>query len=361
MASPLFEPFTLRSMTTRNRIWVPPMCQYSVEQQDGKPTAYHVSHYGALARGGAGAVIVEMTGVEPAARISPYCLGLWSDEHIEAFKPVVDAIHAGGAKAGIQIAHAGRKASTPGELVPHDGGSLGEDEGGWVTLAPSALAYPGLKEPEELTEEKIDDLVQAFAAAAARAVAAGFDFIEIHGAHGYLMTQFLSPLSNQRDDSYGGSLENRARFARRVARAMRDVMPAEMPLIVRLSATEFVDGGITVEETSQVVRWLAEDGVDFADISTSGNYPAKINVYAGYQVPMAAQVKRESGLPVGAVGMINSPRLAEFIVGSGQADVVLVGREALRNPAFALRWADELKVDIDYVPAQYHRAWRTRR
>lgn len=361
MTSPLFEPFTLRSMTTRNRLWIPPMCQYSVDQQDGKPTAYHMSHYGALARGGAGAVIVEMTGVEPAARISPYCLGLWSDDHVEAFKPVVDAIHAGGAKAGIQIAHAGRKASTPGELVPHDGGSLGEGEGGWVTLAPSALAYPGMKEPQALTEEKIDDLVQAFAAAAARAVAAGFDFIEIHGAHGYLITQFLSPLSNQREDSYGGSLDNRARFARRVARAMREVMPAEMPLIVRLSATEFVEGGITVEETSQVVRWLAEDGVDFADISTSGNYPAKIKVYAGYQVPMAAQVRRESGLPVGAVGMINSPRLAEFIVGSGQADVVLVGREALRNPAFALHWADKLKAEIDYVPAQYRRAWGTRR
>lgn len=361
MTSPLFEPLTLRSMTTRNRLWVPPMCQYSVEQKDGKPTPYHISHYGALARGGAGAVIVEMTGIEPAARISPYCLGLWSDEHTEAFKPLVEAIHAGGAKAGIQIAHAGRKASTPGELLKHGSASLGEDEGGWVTLAPSAVAYPGLKEPQALSKEKIDSLVQDFAAAASRAVAAGFDFIEIHGAHGYLLTQFLSPLSNQRDDEYGGSLENRARFVRKVACAMREVMPEDMPLLVRLSATEFVEGGITLEETSQVVGWLAEDGVDFADISTSGNYPARISVYAGYQVPMAAQVRRESGLPVGAVGMIHSPQLAEFIVGSGQADVVLVGREALRNPAFALHWAQELGADIDYAPAQYARAWRTRR
>lgn len=338
------------------------MCQYSVEKKDGKPTAYHISHYGALACGGAGAVIVEMTNVEPEGRISPYCLGLWSDEHTEAFKPVVEAIHAGGAKAGVQIAHAGRKASTTGELVKREGSdSLPIDEGGWKTKAPSAIAYPSLKEPLELTETQIDELVKAYGSAATRAVEAGFDLLEIHGAHGYLITEFLSPLSNQREDSYGGSLENRARLVRRVAQKMRANMPENMPLLVRLSSTEFVDGGITVEETAQVAAWLKQDGVDMADISTSGNYPTQMKIYAGYQTPMAAQVKRDASIPVAAVGMINSPRLAEYIVGSEQADVVLVGREALRNHSFALEWAKELNVDIDYIPTQYRRAWNTRR
>lgn len=361
MASPLFDTFTVRSMTTRNRIWIPPMCQYSVEKRDGVPTSYHEHHYNALARGGAGAVIVEMTNVLPEGRISPLCLGIWSDEHTQAHRRVVQAIHDGGAKAGVQIAHAGRKASSVSEREKRDGGSLSIEEGGWETFAPSAIAYPGLKETTELTEDRIDEIVEAFGVAAARAVEAGYDFLEIHGAHGYLLTQFLSPLSNKREDSYGGSLENRARMIRRVTRAMRANMPADMPLLVRLSATEFVDGGITVEETAQVAAWLKEDGVDMADISTSGNYPSPIKVYAGYQTPMAAQVKREADIPVAAVGMINSPRLAEYIVGSEQADVVLVGREALRNASFALNWAKELNADIDYVPSQYLRAWNTRR
>lgn len=361
MTSPIFEPFTVRSMTTHNRLWVPPMCQYSVDEKDGIPTNYHEHHYNALSRGGAGAVIVEMTSVLPEGRISPLCLGLWSDEHTAAHARIVQAIHDGGAKAGVQIAHAGRKASTVAERISRDGGSLSIEEGGWETFAPSAIAYPGLKETTALTEERIGEIVEAFGAAAQRAVKAGYDFLEIHGAHGYLITQFLSPLSNQRTDEYGGSLENRARLIRRVARAMRAQMPADMPLLVRLSATEFVEGGITVEETAQVAAWLKEDGVDMADISTSGNYPAPIKVYAGYQTPMAAQVKREADIPVAAVGMINSPRLAEYIVGSEQADVVLVGREALRNSSFALSWAKELKVDVDYAPSQYLRAWNTRR
>lgn len=361
MSSPLFETFTVRGMTTRNRLWIPPMCQYSVDKQDGAPTSYHEHHYAALAKGGVGAVIVEMTGVLPEGRISPFCLGLWSDEHTEAHRRVVQAIHDGGAKAGVQIAHAGRKASSVDERTSRDGGSLSIEEGGWETFAPSALAYPGLKEATALTSERIDEIVEAFGKAASRAVEAGYDFLEIHGAHGYLLTQFLSPLSNQREDEYGGSLENRARMIRRVARAMRENMPEDMPLLVRLSATEFLEGGITVEETAQVVTWLKQDGVDMADISTSGNYPAEIRVYAGYQVPMAAQVKKDAATPVAAVGMINSPRLAEYIVGSEQADVVLVGREALRNPSFALHWAKELNVEVDYAPSQYARAWRTRR
>ncbi|WP_255521945.1 hypothetical protein [Rothia sp. ZJ932] len=204
-------------------------------------------------------------------------------------------------------------------------------------------------------------MVEAYGAAAARAVEAGYDFLEIHGAHGYLLTQFLSPLSNKRADEYGGSLENRARMIRRVARAMRASMPEEMPLLVRLSATEYLEGGITVEETAQVASWLKEDGVDMADISTSGNYPAEIRVFAGYQSHFAAQVKHNAQIPVAAVGMINSPRLAEYLVGSEQADVVLVGREALRNASFALEWAREMKENVDYAPGQYARAWNTRR
>ncbi|GGH57929.1 NADH:flavin oxidoreductase/NADH oxidase [Rothia aerolata] len=362
MASPLFEEFTVKNMTTRNRIWNPPMCQYSVEKQDGIPTSYHEHHYSALARGGAGAVIVEMTNVLPEGRISPFCSGLWSDEHTKAHARLVQAIHDGGAKAGVQIAHAGRKASTGGELHSEKPNvSLSEEEGGWETFGPSAVAYPGLKKPTALTLERIDEIVEAFGAAAARAVEAGYDFLEIHGAHGYLLMQFLSPLSNKRDDEYGGSLENRARMIRRVAVEMRKNMPADMPLLARLSATEFVEGGLTVEEIAQVAAWLKEDGVDMADISTSGNYPAEIKVYAGYQTPMAAQVKREADIPVAAVGMINSPRLAEYIVGSGQADVVLVGREALRNASTPLEWARELKQEVDYSPKQYRRAWNTRR
>lgn len=363
MISPLFEPFTIRSMTTRNRLWVPPMCQYSVTECDGLPTAYHIGHYSSLARGGAGAVIVEMTNIEPAGRISPNCLGLWSDEHTEAFKPVVEAIQVSGAKAGIQIAHAGRKASTPGEITARGGtrGSLSIGDGGWQTLAPSAIAFPGYDEPQALSSEKIEELVVAFGVAAERAVAAGFDFIEIHGAHGYLLTQFLSPLSNVRTDEYGGSLENRARFIRNVARQIRSLIPETMPLLVRLSASEFVEGGITVEETAQVVRWLKEDGVDMADVSAGGNYPAKIRVFAGYQTPLASQIRSETQLPVATVGMINSPRLAEYIIGAQQADVVLVGREALRRPSFVLDWAQELNQEIDYYPVQYQRAWNTRR
>ncbi|MFW0119287.1 NADH:flavin oxidoreductase/NADH oxidase [Rothia sp. P5764] len=363
MVSPLFEPFTLGSMSTRNRLWVPPMCQYSVTEGDGLATAYHVGHYSALARGGAGAVIVEMTDIEPQGRISPNCLGLWSDQHTEAFKPVVQAIQAAGAKAGIQIGHAGRKASTAGEIATRGGhkGTLSPQEGGWQTLAPSAIAYPGYDQPQALSLEKIEELVEAFGAAAERALAAGFDFIEIHGAHGYLLTQFLSPLSNERTDDYGGSLENRARFIRRVVRLMRSRIPETMPLLVRLSASEFVEGGITPEETVQVVQWLKEDGLDMADVSAGGNYPAKIRVFAGYQTPLAHQIRQQAEIPVAAVGMINSPRLAEYIVGSGQADIVLVGREALRRPSFALEWAQELKEDIDYYPAQYQRAWNTRR
>lgn len=361
MASQLFEPITLRDVQFRNRLWVPPMCQYSALNKDGVPTSWHEVHYASMARGGAGAIVVEMTNVEPEGRISPHCLGLWNDEQKEAFVPIVQGIKAAGARAGIQIGHAGRKASTHPEWGTDGSGSLAEDEGGWPTVGPSAVAFPGLKDPEELDTENIKRLVKAYGDAAARAVDAGFEFLEIHGAHGYLLTEFLSPLSNERTDEYGGSLENRARFLLAVADAMRQRMPEGMPLLARLSATEWVDGGITVDETVQIARWLKEHGVDMIDVSTGGNYPAKISVFPGYQVPAATRIKNEADIPVSAVGMINEPRTAEFLVSSGQTDVIMNGREILRDHAYPLHAAAELKAEIDYVPPQYQRAYRTRR
>ena len=361
MASALFDTITLRELEFRNRLWVPPMCQYAATTKDGVPNKWHEIHYASIARGGAGAVVVEMTNVEAAGRISPHCLGLWNDEQQEAFKPIVAGIKDAGARAGIQIAHAGRKASTHPEWGIGGSGSLANDEGGWDTAAPSALAFPGLKEPLALDEENIQLLVRAYGESARRAVEAGFDFLEIHGAHGYLITEFLSPLSNEREDRYGGSLENRARFLLEVTDAMRAQMPASMPLLARLSATEWVDGGITVDETVQVARWLKEHGVDMVDVSTGGNYPAKIGVHAGYQVPAATRIKNEADIPVSAVGMINEARTADFIVSTGQADVVMVGREILRDHAFPLHAAAELHADIDDVPAPYRRAYATRK
>ncbi|MDO4916387.1 MAG: NADH:flavin oxidoreductase/NADH oxidase [Rothia sp. (in: high G+C Gram-positive bacteria)] len=361
MTTKLFEPLTLRELEFRNRLWVPPMCQYSATHKDGIPNSWHTVHYTSMARGGAGAIIVEMTNVEAAGRISPHCLGLWNDEQQEAFTPIVEGIKAAGARAGIQIGHAGRKASTYPEWGTDGSGSLNNGDGGWDTVAPSAIAFPGLKEPRALSTDEIHQLVAAFGDSARRAVAAGFDFLEIHGAHGYLITEFLSPLSNERTDEFGGSLKNRARFLLLVADAMRAQMPEDMPLLARLSATEWVDGGITVEETVQVASWLKDHGVDLIDVSTGGNYPGKISVHAGYQTPAATQVKNEAQIPVSAVGMINEARLADFIVSTDQADVVMMGREILRDHAFPLHAAKELGAEIDYIPAQYQRAYRTRR
>ena len=280
MTKAVFEPITLRNLTVRNRLWAPPMCQYSAVDADGMVQPWHVEHYGSLARGGFGAVIVEATGVVPEGRITPHCLGLWDDDQIEGMTRITERIHAHGAAAGIQLAHAGRKASvvpewghpgTPGTTIP-------VSEGGWVTKAPSAVAMPGLATPEALDEEGIDAVVEAFATAATRAVEAGFDLIQIHSAHGYLLHEFLSPLSNQRTDSYGGSLENRARLLLRVVDAIRAVVDDTFPVMVRISGTEWLPGGFDVDETAQVIAWCAEHGVDMADISSAGNHPAEIPV-----------------------------------------------------------------------------------
>ncbi|KTR04350.1 NADH:flavin oxidoreductase/NADH oxidase [Curtobacterium luteum] len=356
MTHVLFEPITIRDLTVRNRIWVSPMCQYSVEAQDGVPTPWHLVHLGSFAKGGAGAVVVEATGVVPEGRISPQDLGLWNDEQRDAFRPIVDFVHSQGAAAGIQLAHAGRKASTfrPWES---EHGSVPVEQGGWQTVAPSADAFDGYAEPRELAAEDVRVVALSFAAAARRAVDAGFDLVELHAAHGYLLHQFLSPLSNHREDHYGGSLENRARALLEVLDAVRAEVGEGFPVVVRFSATDWVDGGLTLDETVQVARWAAEHGADLADVSTGGNVSsAPIPVGPGYQVPFAAAVKREAGIGTIAVGMISEAFQAEQVVATGQADVVMVGREFLRDPSFALRAAVELGVRVDYEPQQYHRA-----
>lgn len=356
MTHALFEPITIRDLTVRNRLWVSPMCQYSVERQDGVPTPWHLVHLGGFAKGGAGAVVVEAAGVVPEGRISPQDVGLWNDEQRDAFRPIVDFLHAQGAAAGIQLAHAGRKASTH-RPWSEASGSVPEAEGGWATVAPSAVAFDGYAVPRELETEDIRVVALAFAAAARRAVEAGFDLVELHAAHGYLLHQFLSPLSNHRTDAYGGSLENRARALLETIDAVRAEVGEGFPVVVRFSATDWVDGGLTVEDTVQVASWAAEHGADLADVSTGGNVAkAPIPVGPGYQVPFAETVKREAGIGTIAVGMISSAFQAEQVVATGQADVVMVGREFLRDPSFALRAAAELGVAIDYEPQQYHRA-----
>lgn len=362
MTPRLFEPLSLRDITVRNRIWVPPMCQYSCDARDGVATSWHMAHLGALARGGAGAVIAEATAVSPEGRISPEDLGLWNAQQQEALAPVAAFMRSQGAVPGIQLAHAGRKASTYRPFA-HDSqgdpleGSVPQERGGWVTYGPSAVAYPGLATPEALSQAQIARVVSDFADAAARAVAAGFELIEIHAAHGYLLHEFLSPLSNHRTDSYGGSLHNRGRVLREVMEAVRERVGERVLVAVRVSATDWHAEGLTVPETIQVLKSLAPWGVDVVDVSSGGNYPATIDVGPGYQVPVASEVREGTSLPVAAVGLITSGSQAEDILVSGQADVVLMGREALRDPHVALRAAAELGHRAQEVPQQYQRAW----
>jgi 2,4-dienoyl-CoA reductase-like NADH-dependent reductase (Old Yellow Enzyme family) len=352
----LFDPITLRGVSVRNRLWVTPMCQYSAEQQDGMPTDWHLVHLGSFARGGAGAVFTEATAVLPEGRISPQDLGLWNDAQRDAFARIVDFIHSQGAAAGIQLAHAGRKGSTF-RTWDERRGSVPADDGGWATVGPSAIAFNGYDEPAAITASGIAEIAEAFANAAVRAVAAGFDLIEIHAAHGYLLHQFLSPLSNTRTDNYGGTLANRARTLLETIDAVRAVVAEEIPLVVRFSATDWTEGGLTLEDTQTVAQWAAEHGADLADISSGGNVPsAHIPVGPGYQVPFATAVRTFSGVPTAAVGLIDEPHQAGQIIATGLADVVMVGRELLRDPNFALRAAAALGVTVDYAPKQYHRA-----
>lgn len=355
--SQLFTPITLRDVTIRNRAWVAPMCQYSAV--DGLPNDWHLVHLGSLARGGAGLVFTEATAVTPEGRISPEDTGLWNDEQQAAWARIVEFVHGQGATAGIQLAHAGRKASTYSGFT-HARGGVPDADGGWRPVAPSAVPFPGLREdPEPLTREGIAGVVTAFGDAAERAIAAGFDVLEVHAAHGYLLHEFCSPLSNHRDDEYGGGFEGRVRLVLEVVREIRSRVAAGVPVVVRLSATDWVEGGWTDDETVRLAALLREEGVDLIDTSTGGNAPADIPVGPGYQVPFARRVRTEAGIPSGAVGLITEPKQAEEILAEGSADVVLLARELLRDPHWPLRAAYELgETETDLWPVQYVRARR---
>jgi len=350
----LFEPLTLRGVTLPNRIAVSPMCEYS--STDGFANDWHLVHLGSRAVGGAGLVLTEASAVTAQGRISPQDLGIWKDQHVEMLARIARFIEDRGSVPGMQLAHAGRKASTPPPWENRSE-SLSEAEGGWQVVAPSSIPFePGCCVPTELSCEAIGEIVAAFAAAARRALEAGFRVVEIHAAHGYLLHQFLSPISNARTDGYGGSFENRTRAVREVVSAVRSVWPEELPLLLRVSATDWVEGGWDLEQTVELVRQLRPLGVDVVDCSSGGTVPkASIPLGPGYQTPFAAEIRRQTGVHTGAVGLITAPAQADTIVRTGQADVVFLARELLRDPYWPLRAARELRHTVPW-PAQYLRA-----
>ncbi len=349
----LFDPFDVRGVTLRNRIVVSPMCEYS--SADGFANDWHLVHLGSRAVGGAGLVMSEAAAVSPEGRITPHDLGIYRDEHIEMLSRIVAFVHGNGAKAGVQLAHAGRKASTK---RPSDGGApLAVIDGGWEPLAPSALPFtPGNRPPLEMGATDFARLTADFAAAAVRAVACGFDVFEIHAAHGYLLHAFMSPLSNARTDRYGGSFENRTRLVREVTGAVRAAIPAGAPLFVRISASDWADGGWTPEESVRLARDLGALGCDLIDTSSGGLVPhQQIAIGPHYQVPFAEKIRAEAGIPTGAVGLITDPAAADEIVRSERADLVLLARQLLRDPYWPLHAATALGVEVEW-PVQYDRA-----
>ncbi|MYV51440.1 NADH:flavin oxidoreductase/NADH oxidase [Streptomyces sp. SID3212] len=357
--SALFEPYTLRSLTIPNRVWMAPMCQYSAEETGpdaGVPRDWHFAHLASRAVGGTGLILVEATAVSPEGRISVADVGIWNDTQVEAFRRITRFLASQGTVSGIQLAHAGRKAST--DRPWKGGGPVAPDANGWEVLAPSPVPFAdGHLVPAELTVEQIREIVGQFGAAARRAREAGFQVVEVHGAHGYLVGQFLSPHSNRRTDSYGGSYENRTRFALEVVDAIRAEWPEDLPVFFRVSATDWLDeGGWTVDETVRLADDLLAHGVDLLDVSSGGNAAhVRVPVGPGYQVPFAARVRAETRMPVAAVGLITEPEQAEKIVANGEADAVLLGRELLRDPYWARRAARELGGTV-HTPPQYARA-----
>lgn len=349
----LFTPITFKNITVKNRIAVSPMCQYS--SQDGFANDWHLAHLGSRAVGGAGLVFTEATAVTPEGRISPQDLGLWSDEHIPVLKNIVEFIAAQGAVAGIQLAHAGRKASTK---RPWEGmGSINKAAGGWQPIAPSPLPFSNdYQTPAELTVIEISNVVKAFAEATRRAYDAGFKVLEIHSAHGYLLHEFLSPISNQRQDNYGGNFDNRIRLLLEVIEATKSSWPKHYPLFVRISATDWVEGGWNIDDSVQLAYRLKEQGIDLIDTSSGGMVPhATIPAGPGYQTSFAALIRAKANIATGAVGLITSATQADHIIRTGQADIVLLAREMLRNPYWPLHAAQELGHNIPW-PAQYQRA-----
>jgi len=349
----LFRPITFRSVTARNRIVCSPMCQYSAT--DGVPNDWHFQHLGCRAVGGAGIVFAEMTNVEPRGRISPGCLGLWNDQQRDAFARIARFVKAQGAVAGIQLAHAGRKAST---LRPWEGGRpLSPANGGWPIIGPSPNPFgEDHAVPQEMDGKTISGVVALFAAAARRAREAGFDVIELHGAHGYLISSFLSPITNRRTDRYGGSFENRIRFLLEVIDSVRSEWPDDRPLFVRISCTDWMEGGWDLDASVKLAQLLKAGGkVDLIDCSSGAVDPRqKINLHPGYQVPFAAAVRSRAGIATGAIGLISSPDMAEQIIASGQADLVVMARAFLNDPYWPLHAAKALKAKIPW-PSQYER------
>ncbi|RIW33599.1 NADPH dehydrogenase NamA [Bacillus salacetis] len=338
MSAKLFEPYTIKDVTLKNRIVMAPMCMYSSHNEDGKVENWHKTHYTSRAVGGVGLIIQEATAVTPQGRISPQDLGIWSDDHVEGLKELVSLIKEQGAHAGIQLAHAGRKAVLEGDII-----------------APSAIPFnEKMKTPQEMTQEDIKETIEAFKQGAERAGNAGYDLIEIHGAHGYLINEFLSPLSNKRSDEYGGSAENRYRFLREVLEAVNTVWDG--PLIVRVSAKDYADGGLDAEDYAVFASWMKEQGVDLIDVSSGAVVPAKIDVFPGYQVKLAETIKNKAEVPTGAVGLITTGIQAEEILQNERADLILLARELLRDPYWPRTAAKELGVEIE-SPKQYDRAW----
>jgi len=353
MKSPLFSPLQIRSLVFKNRIFVSPMCQYS--SHEGFPTSWHLVHLGSRAIGGAACIIQEATAVVPEGRITPNDAGIWSDAHIDAYRPITQFIKDNGSIPAIQLAHAGRKASVS---PPWEGGhSLSPNNGGWAIVGPSSIPIDEKSaSPHDLNQQEINNIIQSFNQAAARSLAAGFDVIELHAAHGYLLHEFLSPLSNKRTDRYGGSLENRLRLLLEIASSVRHIWPQHLPVFVRLSASDWVDGGWDVHQSTLLCSQLKEIGIDFIDVSSAGLVPyAKIETGPGFQVPFCSAIRRDTGLLTGAVGMITDPRQAEHIIAAQEADVVLLARELLRDPYWPLHAAHALGVDITW-PQQYERA-----
>ncbi|MCF6094444.1 NADPH dehydrogenase NamA [Microaerobacter geothermalis] len=339
MVALLFQPLMIKNMTIKNRIMMSPMCMYSATL-DGKPTNWHFIHYPTRAIGGVGLIMLEATAVEPRGRISNRDLGIWDDKHIDGLRRIVDLCHENGSKVGIQLAHAGRKCVVPGEKI----------------VAPSSIPFNSdSPTPEELTEEEIEKIIKAFADGARRAKEIGLDVVEIHGAHGYLIHEFLSPLTNSRSDQYGGPLENRMLFLRKVIRSVKREWGEERPLFLRLSASDYAKGGITIEDTISIAEAAYEEGVDLIDVSSGGLLPITVPVYPGYQVGFSEAIKKKLNQPTATVGLITTPELAEEILFNGRADLIALGRELLRNPYWPLEAARMLNHEIQW-PEQYNRA-----
>ena len=349
----LFSPITIRSLEIKNRLWVSPMCMYSCENQDGVVGDWHLVHLGARAIGGAGLVMAEATAVNPEGRISPWCPGIWSDEQIPGWKKVTDFIRSAGSVSALQLAHAGRKASTYRSWSGT--GTVPVADGGWQSYSATDVAFEGYSAPRMLETAEVSALVEDFRSAARRAVEAGFDALEIHAAHGYLIHQFLSPITNSREDEYGGTLENRAKLLLEIVTSVRKEIGNGMPLMVRFSATDYVEGGWDQEQTNQVAIWAREAGADLFDISSGGLVTGvKIPTGPGYQVEYSKSASKATNTTVSAVGQITSAGQAEAILQSGQVDVIMAARQFLRDPYFPLRAAHELGAQIEW-PVQYER------